>query len=326
MEISAAKARLNPRVLLAILVLTWAISWPAIKIGVTTVPPIWYACFRYGVAAFCVFAFAVMSRSISLPPRADWPLVAVSGVFQMAVYSALTGLALTVLPPGRASVLAFSTPIWVIPLAAWRLREYPSRSVLLGAGLGIAGILTIAAPSFHPDGGRQMIAYGMLLGAAAAWAMSIVLVRAHRFTATALALAPWQMLVAACLLLPIAIIVEGVPPPLGTSAMASLFFVGPVATAFAYWAMVEAGRHLPAGAISTALLATPALGISISAVALGEMVGPSLIGGVAMIAIGIRLAAHRADVGKSRSIEPQESRKAKSPTKRPSAVEAEKLT
>jgi hypothetical protein len=46
MEISAARARLNPRVLLAILVLTWAVSWPAIKIGVTTVPPIWYACFR----------------------------------------------------------------------------------------------------------------------------------------------------------------------------------------------------------------------------------------------------------------------------------------
>jgi drug/metabolite transporter (DMT)-like permease len=289
-EKPAALVHRNPRVLLAILVLTWAISWPAIKIGVTTVPPIWFACFRYLIAALCVFGFAAMSRTISFPPRADWPLVAVSGLFQMAAYSALTGLALTVLPPGRASVLAFSTPIWVIPLAAWRLGEYPSRSGLIGAGLGIIGIVTIAAPSFHPDGGRQMLAYAMLLGAAGAWAISIVLVRAHRFTATALALAPWQMLVAACLLLPTAFVVEGAPPLPEARGAVSLLYVGPVATAFAYWAVVEAGRHLPASTISTALLATPALGISISAFTLGEPIGMSLIAGVAMIGTGIRLA------------------------------------
>ncbi len=51
----------------------------------------------------------------------------------------------------------------------------------------------------------------MLVGAAASWAISIVIVRAHRFTATTLALAPWQMLVAVCLLLPLAGIVEGAP-------------------------------------------------------------------------------------------------------------------
>ena len=81
-------------------------------------------------------------------------------------------------------------------------------------------------------------------GPPAAWAISIVAVRAHRFTATALALAPWQMLVAACLLLPLAIVVEGAPRPIGVSGAASLAYVGPIATAFAYWAVVEAGRHI----------------------------------------------------------------------------------
>jgi drug/metabolite transporter (DMT)-like permease len=180
----------RPRVLLALLILSWAISWPAIKVGVATVPPIWYACFRYGIATLCLFLFVVARHRVLFPPRSDWPLVAVSGVLQMAAYSALTAIALTLLPPGRASVLAFSTPIWVVPLAAWWLHERASRAALIGVGLGLLGVLAIAAPSLHAEEGKQTLAYVMLVAAAASWAISIVIVRAHRFTATTLALAP----------------------------------------------------------------------------------------------------------------------------------------
>ena len=289
------------RRLLVLLVLTWAISWPVIKIGVTTVPPLWYGALRYLLAATCLFAFAALRREVALPPRSDWPLVAVSAVLQMSAFSALIGTALTVLPPGRASVLAYSTPIWVMPLSAWWLHERLTRSGLLGVGLGLLGVVVIAAPSLHSAGSRQLLAYGMLLGAAAAWAVSIVFVRRHRFTASALALAPWQALVAAALLLPLAIFFEGAAPPIGASAAASLAYVGPVATAFAYWAVVEAGRHLRASTMSMALLATPSLGILLSAVTLGETIGPSLIAGVLLIAAGIRLATTAA--GPARAVE-----------------------
>jgi drug/metabolite transporter (DMT)-like permease len=275
-------------VLLTVLISSWAISWPLVKIGVAAVPPIWYACYRYTIAASCLFALVASRNEAALPPREDWPLVGVSGVLQMAVYSALAARALTILPAGRASVLAFTTPIWVVPLAAWWLGERASRSALFGTGLGLLGVLAIAAPAFHADR-EQVFANAMLLGAAVSWAISIVAVRAHRFTATTLALAPWQMLLAACLLLPVALVVEGAPHPVGPIGAASLAFVGPVATAFAYWAMVEAGRHFSAAVLSTALLAAPTLGILISALALGESIGASLIAGVLLIAAGIRL-------------------------------------
>ena len=130
----------RPRVLLGMVISSWAISWPVIKIGVAAVPPIWYACFRYAIAAACLFALVAVRREIVLPSRTDWPLVAVSGVLQMAAYSALAAVALTILPPGRASMLAFSTPIWVIPLAAWWLRERVSRAALFGTTLGLLGV------------------------------------------------------------------------------------------------------------------------------------------------------------------------------------------
>ncbi len=280
----------RPRFLLATLILTWAVSWPVIKAGVATVPPIWYGCLRYALAAACLFGFVALRRGLAVPARSDWPLIAVSAVFQMGAYSALTATALTILPPGRASVLAYSTPIWVVPLSAWWLRERPSRAGLLGVGLGFGGVLAIAAPSLHPDGRRPILACALLLCAAAAWAISIVFVRRHRFTGTALALAPWQALVAAALLLPAAALLEGRLPPIGARGAASLLYVGPVATAFAYWAVVEAGRRFHAGTISMALLAVPPLGISISALALGEAIDRTLIAGVILIAAGIRLA------------------------------------
>lgn len=289
-------------VLLVLLILVWAVSWPVIKVGVATIPPFWYAFLRYMIATGCLFIFIAAWRGIAFPPRADWPLVAVSGLLQMAAYSALTGLALTMLPAGRASVLAFSTPIWVAPLASWWLQERVSRRAALGVGLGVLGVVTIAAPSIHLTETRNAFAYFLLLAAAAAWAVTIVTVRLHRFTATALALAPWQMLFAACLLLPLAIVVEGAPPAIGASGAASLAYVGPVATAFAYWAVVEAGRHFRAGTMAMALLATPALGILISAVALGEPVGATLIGGALLVGAGIRLVtrASPAQFGDSR--------------------------
>ena len=284
-----APATRRHRLLLGALVVIWAISWPVIKLGVATVPPLWFGCLRYVVATVCLFAFVAARGDLALPSRSDLRLVSMSGAMQMGAFSALTGVALTILPPGRASVLAFSTPLWVVPLAAWRLRERMSKRALLGVGIGLLGVLTIAAPALQ-RGGRQVAAYAMLLAASAAWAISIVVVRGHRFDASPLALAPWQMLIAAALLCPVAIIVEGRPHAIGAWGIASLAYVGPVATAFAYWAVVEAGRAFRATTISMALLATPGLGLLISALTLHETVTTPLVAGIILVAAGIRLA------------------------------------
>jgi len=285
---SASGAR--PRLLLVFITIAWAVGWPTIKLGVSAVPPIWYACLRYMIATVCLFGMVVRRGDLVWPSAPDRRLVAVSGALQMAAYSALTALALTRLPAGRASVLAFSTPLWVGPLAAWRLRERLSLRSGVGVGLGLAGVLVIAAPALRADGTGARLACAMLLGASLAWAVSIVCVRAHRFGATPLALAPWQTLVAATLLGPLAWATEGGLPPIGWLGIASLAYVGPVATAFAYWAVVEAGRHYPASTIAVGLLATPTLGLLISALMLGEAVDAPLLVGVVLVGVGIRLA------------------------------------
>jgi drug/metabolite transporter (DMT)-like permease len=280
----------RPRTLLALLVSVWAVSWPVIKIGVGVVPPIWFGCLRYAIATVTLAAIAAVQGRLHPPSRADRRLIIVSGALQMAAYSALTGLALTKLPAGRASVLGFSTPLWVVPLAVWRGQERPSRSALLGVGVGLGGILVIALPTML-RGGAQAAPYLMLAAAALAWAISIVFVREHRFDADPLALAPWQTLVASALLFVVAIASEGSPPAVvGARALATLAYVGPVATAFAYWAMVELGRRIPASTLSVALLATPSLGVTISSLVRRERIDAPLLAGIVLVAAGIRLA------------------------------------
>lgn len=287
--IAPSRGGRRPGLLLGLVVVIWAVSWPVIKIGVAAVPPIWFGFMRYVVAATCLFSYVGIRRQLIFPSRSDWRLVIVSGTLQMGAFSALTALALTILPPGRASILAFSTPLWVVPLAAWRLDERASRRALSGVGIGLVGVLAIVAPTLGRGGRGQVLAYAMLMGASAAWAISIVFVRGHRFEASPLALAPWQTLVAATLLGPLAGLVEGPLHAFGARGIASVAYVGPMATAFAYWAVVEAGRHFRASTISMALLATPPLGLLISAVTLHETVSVSLAAGIVLVAAGIRL-------------------------------------
>ncbi|MCL6684653.1 DMT family transporter [Sphingomonas alba] len=281
------------RLFLAALILVWAASWPIMKVGVAAVPPIWFALLRYAIGATLLFVVVASRGKVEAPVRHDWPLVLVSGALQMACYSAFTGLALTLLPPGRAAVLAYSTPLWVLPLGAWRLKERVSSEQCVGVALGVLGIAIIAWPSLQAHSGEQLIAYGLLLAAAGFWAISIVHVRGHKFVGTALALAPWQMLVAAALLLPVAIATEGPLLRLNATGLIALAYVGPIATAFAYWAIVDLGSRLSATTLSMALLATPSLGIMISAAALGEIIDRPLVAGAAAIAAGIGLTIRR---------------------------------
>ncbi|HET9833179.1 MAG TPA: DMT family transporter [Vicinamibacterales bacterium] len=275
------------RSLLIVLVIVWGASWPAIKVGVSAMPPVWFACLRYVVATVCAFGFVAVRGELRRPSPSDWRLVTVSGVLQMAAYSALTAVALTRLPPGRASVLAFSTPLWVAPLSAWWLDERFTWRTLTGVGTGLAGVLVIVSPALRHGERSQLPFYGLLLCAAAAWAVSIVFVRAHRFQSSALALAPWQMLVAVFLLLPLAATLEGAWPHVPSRAMAALSYVGPVATAFAYWAAVEVGRFVRATTMSMVLLAVPGLGLLLSTIALHESLNVSLELGILLIGSGI---------------------------------------
>jgi drug/metabolite transporter (DMT)-like permease len=142
---------------------------------------------------------------------------------------------------------------------------------------------------------------GLLMLAALLWAIGLLHARRHRWIESPIALAPWQMLVAAPPVLLMALVLES-PGQIQWSAKLGLilFYNGPIATAFCYWASVTVTRALPALTTSIGFLGVPVMGILFSTALLGEPVTWSLIGGLFCILAGLGLV-NMADLRRSRS-------------------------
>ncbi len=89
------------------------------KMGLAHISPLWFAACRFGSAALISFLVLGALRRLRLPSRQEWPLVIGVGLLQMGAFTALALWALQYVPPGRASVIAYATAIWVIRFPRW---------------------------------------------------------------------------------------------------------------------------------------------------------------------------------------------------------------
>ena len=168
----------------------------------------------------------------------------------------------------------------------------------------MAGLLLLFGPASLDWGNRQaLLGQGLLLVAALCWSVSIVYTRAHRWVATPLQLMPWQCLLAAVVLTSLACLIEGAPPNpsrVSTPALLALGYNGVIGTALGFWAMTVVGCRVPAATASLGVLATPVLGIGLSAVILHERLDPILGLSAAIILTGIALGT----IGQGRASPP----------------------
>jgi drug/metabolite transporter (DMT)-like permease len=278
-------------VLLAGVVLAWGTSWPATKIVVQDVPPLWATALRCMIAAATLAPMLWAQRQFIVPRRGDLPVVFCTSLLHLVAFSALVATGLKFVPAGRAIVLGYTTPLWVGIGAAMFLSEQITRYRAIGIGFGLAGLAVIFNPKTLNWGDRNaLFGSGLILLAAFCWAGNIVYVRAHKWISTPFQLVFWQVLLAAAVLSAIALIVEG-PPRIVWSGrlVALLLYSGIVCTAFANWALTMVNRSLPAVTTSLCLLATPLLGIVSATLMLDEPLEPSLFLAMTLIIGGIAL-------------------------------------
>lgn len=281
--------------LLGLVTVVWGINWPVGKAMLAHLPPVWTVALRTGVGALAVLLLCLLTRRLVLPRRADLPVILSVGVLHMTAFSVLCSIGLQHVTAGRSVVLAYTTPLWVVPGAWLLLGEAPTRWRLLGAGIGLAGLLLIFNPlSFDWHDRRAVAGNAAVLLAALCWAGSILYVRAHRWVTPPFELVFWHALLASCLLLPMAFVLEGIPRIVWSPALVSqLLYGGVFGIALASWAMTTINRALPATTTSLGLLGVPVIGIVCSAMSLGERIGMALVGALALILGGIALGMVR---------------------------------
>jgi len=266
----------------------WGGNWPVMKFGLSHVSPLWFAALRFGSAAVISFVVLAAMRRVRLPSRQEWPLVMSVGLLQMAAFTALALWALQYVPPGRASVVAYATAIWVIPLSSLVLGERPSRWQWLATGFSYAGIAMIVAPALGGWEVHAVLGLTMLLGASLAWSVSIIHLRAHRHVRLGADMIPWECAVATVPLVALAVLRDGAPD---LAAMADIWpaiaYTGPLATALTFIVVLNVTQALPPAATSIAMLGVPVLGLVLSAVAWHERISADLSAGLALIALGV---------------------------------------
>jgi len=290
----ASRTGASTLVWLCVMVLLWGLSWPATKLALGSISPLWLATIRFGSAAVTLFLYLAIIRSLRFPPRADWPIVASMGFLQMMVFTGLGMIAMTHVDTGRAVLLAYTTPLWGV-IASWLLfRDAPTRLQMAALGVGIAGIGLICSPmEIDWTAPGAVLGAAFLLIGAICWSLVIVHIKHHQWTATPLMLAPWQMLIAAVPLAGFAYALEGVPSLalFDHRLMELLLFIGPVATSACFVISAEQGRRISTFAMSNFTLGVPLIGVASSVFFLGAGFSTIFGIGLCLIVAGMLMAA-----------------------------------
>ncbi len=282
---------------LGVMVLLWGLSWPATKLALGTVPPLWLASLRFGSAGICLFVFVAFRGMLRFPPKKDWPIVASMGFLQMMAFTGLGMIAMTHTDTSRAVLLAYTTPLWAVLLGWLLFKQAPSRRQLTALGVGLAGIVIVCSPlELDWTNSKTIIGSAFLLTGAVCWSIVILHIRRHSWTASPLSLAPWQMLIAAVPLSAFAYFLEGAPTgiALDRRVIELLFFIGPVATSACFVISAEYGRRITAFAMSNFTLGVPLIGILSSIAILGSNITLPFVVGLVLVTAGMVLAAKAA--------------------------------
>ena len=275
--------------LLLLVIILWGMNWPMMKIGVELTSPVWFTAIRLLLGAAVLFALLGSQGRLVLPVRHDLPAFLTVAILQFAIGLGLVHVGLTNIEAGRSAILAYTTPLWVVPLALLVLGERITLPKATGLLLGIIGLGVLFNPgSFDISDHDQVISNAMLIASAMALAVVIVQIRRHNFVATPLQLLPWQMLTGGLLLAAVALIVEGIPNiPLSGTMIGILAYNGPVATAFCLWAYATIMRSLPATSTAFGSLGVPVASMLFAALILGEPLSADKIIGLTLISTGV---------------------------------------
>jgi len=232
--------------------------------------------------------------------------VGVVGALNPAFCGILSGYALQFASSGLVAVLISLGPLLTALLAKLLLDEPPlGKSRLAGLALAFGGVaLLIATRSTGLEGesgapsassGRALLGQGLALTIAVAMAIATVYNRRRLGGVDPLAVAAGQIAAGLLLVVPVTLLVGGLPVPAEISGRSWLAIVasgtvGLGASFVLFQGMI--GRHGPTAAM-LALYTMPVVAAVLGALFLDETISPPMAGGGALVLAGVVLFTRR---------------------------------
>lgn len=176
-------------------------SFPVVKIGLETVPPLLFAALRFDAVAVIILGYALLIGRFVRPRGRDWIPILAGGVFIVAANNAAFYAGQQFIPSGMAAVV-ISTDAILAGAFSWLLlpEERPDLVGVLGLVLGLVGVAVVAEPTPGGVDSAAVIGVAFMLGSASAWALGGVLVRRTRTELPVESMQGWMVVVGAPLL------------------------------------------------------------------------------------------------------------------------------
>jgi drug/metabolite transporter (DMT)-like permease len=276
---------------LAIVVVSWAANWPLMKLALADAPPLVFVSLRLiGTLALLVPAM-LAARAPLLPVRGERLGLFWVGQLQVAGFLICGIIGLSIVPPGRAIVLAYTMPLWAIPIGRWLWPEALSRGQLIGAALGFAGLLLFMNPGLVDwTSPRVLLGNVMLLLAAICWALGSCLYRRSVWRSPFWTQTFWQLAVSTVVILAVTLpAAPGQPVRWSPALIAILAYNWIVTTALGYFLWNKILAVLPAAVAGQVMALTPIGGFLLSALIFGGAVTPDIVASIVLIVAGIAL-------------------------------------
>lgn len=230
------------------------------------------------------FGLLLLAFRPGLPRGVWWWRALALGTLNIGAFFVLIFVAAYRLPGGLAATLTATAPIMIM-LFAWALvRERPRPMGLVGAGVGVVGVALLV---LRADVTVDPIGVAASFGAVAMSSLGFVLVKRWTPPVDLLTFTAWQLIAGGLVLLPIALIVEGTPPPLDLGAIGGFLWLGLAGTVVAYVVWFRGLRMLPAGAVSLVGLLNPVSGTVVGVALAGEAFGAGQALGLLLVLTGI---------------------------------------
>lgn len=146
--LKAAPMKLTPRVaaLLTLPPLMWAGNAMVGRLLATSVPPLMLNALRWWAALVVLLPLgwrAIGSPARRAEIRARWRPLALLGLLGVGSYNALQYLALQTSTPINVTLIASSTPVWMLLAGSLFYGEHPRAPQYAGAALSLAGVLLV---------------------------------------------------------------------------------------------------------------------------------------------------------------------------------------
>jgi probable blue pigment (indigoidine) exporter len=158
------------------------------------------------------------------------------------------------------------------PRAPSRCRCWPESPGVIGVGL------MVLSPEARPD----PVGVAAAIGGALSMATGTVLIDRWGRMGTPLETTTWQLIFGGAMLLPVALMIEGLPPAPGLSEVLGYGWLMLLGTAFAYFVWTRGIGRIGSSATYLAL-ASPVVATTIGAAALGEWFSPLQWAGMALV-------------------------------------------